>query len=73
MMQQDVILPDIITYNSLLKAAAAAGLLEEAQRLYAELLRLGLQPTTFTYVGLLKAAANARSGDTAWLLQVGRR
>lgn len=70
MMQQEGIPPDSITFNSLLKAAAAAGLLEEAQRLYADMLQRRLRPTTFTYVGLLKAAANARAGDAAWLLQV---
>lgn len=71
MMQQEGIPPDVITFNSLLKAAAAAGLLEEARRLYADMLACRLRPTTFTYVGLFKAAANARAGDAAWLLQVG--
>ncbi|KAL4457635.1 hypothetical protein ABPG75_012500 [Micractinium tetrahymenae] len=68
MMRQGGIEPDAITYNCLLKAAAAAGLLGEAKRLYAEMLALRLRPSTFTYVGLFKAAANARAGDAAWLL-----
>lgn len=71
-MQQEGIAPDVITYNSLLKAAAAGGLLGEARRLYSELLQAGLAPSTFTYAALFSAAARARSSDAAWLLQVGR-
>ncbi len=70
-MQQEGIAPDVITYNSLLKAAAAGGLLGEARRLYSELLQAGLAPSTFTYAALFSAAARARSSDAVWLLQVG--
>lgn len=72
-MEQEGIAPDVITYNSLLKAAAARGLLGDARRLYAELLQAGLAPSTFTYAALFSAAARARSSDAAWLLQVGCR
>lgn len=70
-MEQEGIAPDVITYNSLLKAAAARGLLGDARRLYAELLQAGLAPSTFTYAALFSASARARSSDAAWLLQVG--
>lgn len=69
-MEKEGIAPDVITYNSLLKAAAARGLLGEARRLYAELLQAGLAPSTFTYAGLFSSAARSRSADAAWLLQV---
>ena len=72
-MRREGVDPDTITYNSLLKAAAAAGLLREARQVYAELLASGLRPSTFTYAALFNAAARARAGDAEWLLQVGLR
>lgn len=69
-MERAGITPDIITFNCLLKAAAASGLLPEARRVYAELLDAGLRPTTFTYASLFNAAARARTADADWLLEV---
>lgn len=72
-MRKEGVPPDTITYNSLLKAAGVAGLLGEARCLYAELRHAGLRPTTFTYAALFNAAARARGGDAAWLLEVRAR
>lgn len=69
-MEREGVLADTITYNSLLKAAAAVGLLPEARQLYSELLEAGLAPTTFTYAALFNAAARARHTDATWLLEV---
>ncbi|EFN58573.1 hypothetical protein CHLNCDRAFT_140730 [Chlorella variabilis] len=68
-MEREGIQRDVITYNSLIKAAAAAGLLPHAVRTYRELAAAGLRPTTFTYAALFTAAAKARHGDAAWLLR----
>lgn len=72
-LEREGIPPDAITFNSLLKAAAARGLLDEAKRLYAELKQAGLGPSTFTYAALFSAAARAQARDAAWLLEVRRR
>ena len=69
-MKREGVAPDIITYNSLLKCAGAAGLFDQAQRLYSQLRREGLRTTTFTYASLFNAAARVRHGDASWLLQV---
>lgn len=71
-MEREGIPPDVITYNSLLKAAAARGLLGEAKQLYGELKGAGLAPSTFTYAALFSAAARAQARDAAWLLEVRR-
>jgi pentatricopeptide repeat protein len=60
--------PDIVTYNSLIKAAAAARLLPEARQLYRDLRAARLRPTTFTFAALFTAAARAGASDAAWLL-----
>ena len=72
-MEREGVGHDLITYNSLLKAAAATGRLPDAHRLYAELRVAGLRPSTHTYAALLSAAARARAGDAEWMLQVGGR
>lgn len=69
-MEREGVPRDTITYNSLLKAAAACGLLPEARSLYAEMRGARLPPSTFTYAALFNAAARARAGDAEWLLEV---
>lgn len=64
---------DTITYNSLMKAAGAAGLLPEVVSLYRELRAAPLKPSPVTFATVYTAAAHNRCSDVAWLLEVGAR
>ncbi|KAL4857943.1 Protein Rf1 [Chlorella vulgaris] len=68
-MEEEGIWPDSITYNALINVAGAAGLMDEAVRLYGELKAARLSPTPFTYATLFTAAAKTGYGDISWLLQ----
>jgi pentatricopeptide repeat protein len=70
-MEEEGIWPDSITYNALINVAGAAGLMDEAVRLYDELKAARLSPTPFTYATLFTAAAKTGYGNISWLLQVG--
>jgi len=64
------LLPDVVTYNSLIKAAAAARLMPKVQHLYVELQLKGLTPTQVTYTSVFSASARTRFNDANWLFQV---
>jgi pentatricopeptide repeat protein len=64
--------PDVVTYNSLIKAAGAARRMPQALALHAEMGPEGVEPTPVTYTALFSAAARNRYDDMAWLLQVRR-
>jgi pentatricopeptide repeat protein len=70
-MQREGVDPDVITFNSLIKAAGRAGRMSDALAAAAELRAAGLRPTAVTYASLLHAAARTRHGDAEWMLQVG--
>ncbi len=73
MMQQAGLSPDIITINSLIKAAGAAGLMAEVVRLHASLRAQGSgapAPTPITFTQLFKASATNQHPDASWLFTV---
>jgi pentatricopeptide repeat protein len=64
--------PDTVTYNSLMKAAGAAGMMSEVRRLYEDLEASGLKPSPTTYSTLFTAAARNKHQDPSWLLRTFR-
>ena len=62
--------PDVITYNSLIKAAGAAKMMDKARATYEELLESNIQANTSTYCLLFSAAARNKYSDASWLLSV---
>ena len=60
--------PDIVTYNTLIKAAGAAGRLADVKQLFEEVVQDGLRPSPVTYNVLFSAAARSGSRDATWLM-----
>ena len=62
--------PDVVTMNLLIKAAGTAGRLNVVEQLYGQMLNIGPQPTSITFVHLFSACDNSQRKDYAWLHQV---
>lgn len=64
--------PDIVTYNSLIKTAGTAGMMDKVKALYEELCQpsSGLEPNHLTYTSVFAASAKNRFSDASWLLSV---
>ena len=62
--------PDIITYNSLIKAAGASKKMSKVREIYSELKDSHIRTNSSTYCAIFSAAARNRYLDVTWLFQV---
>lgn len=61
---------DVVTFNTLIKTAGAASLMETVLELYEELKKEGLSPTATTFSSIFSAASKNRFKDIYWLLSL---
>ena len=64
------VVPDIVTYNSMVKAAGVAGRMEDVKWFYDKIYEDGIKPTERTFTAVFSSAACCQFGDALWLCEV---
>lgn len=72
MLEEYKVEPDIVTYNSMIKAAGVAGRMEDVKKYYYKIVEggSGLKATARTFTSVFSAASSCKHADALWLIQV---
>jgi pentatricopeptide repeat protein len=62
--------PDVVTFNSMIKVAGSMGNFDEVKHYFGMIFGNGLVPTSWTYAAVFTAAAACRVNDAEYLLSV---
>eukprot|EP01025_Chloroclados_australasicus_P041357 TRINITY_DN4377_c0_g1_i3.p1 TRINITY_DN4377_c0_g1~~TRINITY_DN4377_c0_g1_i3.p1 ORF type:complete len:1262 (-),score=185.28 TRINITY_DN4377_c0_g1_i3:1965-5750(-) len=62
------VIPDIVSYNTVMKACSNAGQLETALQVYHVMKQRGLEPSVATYGTLITAASEVQAYDTVMMI-----
>ncbi len=66
----ECVMPDIVTFNAMIKVGGATGDFEKVKYYYNEIDRHGLEPTSWTYTAVFSAASSCKVNTADWLIQV---